>query len=507
MVRKRRKSTLIARIILLAVMTCSVIMAVFAPRVFVLATEGWSEVSFKGNYLQGDEFSVPTRTYKQGGTEVTADSVVVYPSGAATIQKQFVLGEAGVYKINYTAMVNGKLYKTTEEIVAKYGIAVKQKKETTFEYGAHELAPEVNGLKVRLAEGDTLTFNQAVDVRNLTSLDTIFECFVTADTVGAVDFGRLFVRLTDIENPNNYITVRYIHTKSSTGGPYTYVLVAGNGQPMTGYESSNGVLHVEDNWGALARHSFNCVYGANTSEVGQTRISLRFDSSSFEAFCVNTLIADLDNPKHFSKLWEGFESGKVLVSLWAEDYSTSSANFVITKILGVDLSRKDFDETDAPVITINSDYAKDEMPIAKAGESYPVPTATAKDLYSGECAVDTKVYYNYTSKPSLVEIVDGKFKSSQVGEYAIVYTAKDRMGNLAEEVLWVNCISGLSKPELILDEEVPQEATAGTFFTVPSYSVVGGSGNSKVEVFVNDGKNNELVTHSQYLFNSVGKPL
>ena len=52
----------------------------------------------------------------------------------------------------------------------------------------------------------------------------------------------------------------------------------------------------------------------------------------------------------------------------------------------MDLSNDGFEVTEQPTITVDTDY--DVMPEAVVGKSYPVPTATAHDLYSDDVEVN-----------------------------------------------------------------------------------------------------------------------
>ena len=486
---KKIRKFLIAAVFSLSILvTGSAIVNMQNPE--VLAANTWSEVTFEECYLQGDTLYVPDRTLNVGGTEVTATVTVTLPDGTTTTSKTVTMKLAGQYTVKYTAMVNGRVYSQTETVMAKYATVTYGKDGTSTEYGAHALAPSVEGLKVRLAEDDTLLFNEVIDLNNVTENDVLFEAFATADTIGTVDFKKLFVQFTDVEDSSNYFKVRYIHTQSSTGGPYTYILAGGNGQPMTGWEGGNwNIIHVDNQWGAGVRHSFASDYGANSSEIGKTRLSLRFDAASKCVYNGTTLIIDLDNPKHFSSLWDGFKSGKVRMSVWADDYATNTANFVITKAAGIDLTSDTMEEITPPDITVHTEYTADTMPKAQVGQAYAIPTATAFDAYSGDSAVKASVYYNYlSSMPSNVAISNGTFTPTYAGTYAIVYEAQDYMGNVAKEILWVDALTEISAPVISLTEALVSEVNAGEEVILPGYTVAGGSGACDVKIYVSDGK-------------------
>ena len=469
-----------------------------------LATDGWSEVEIAETYLQGETLTIPDRIFTLNGVEKPATVTVTYPDKSTTTNSTLRLRMAGKYTVSYTAVVEGRVYKEVETFVANYRTANYTGEGTSVEYGSHALASDVYGLVVRLEEKDKLLFNEVIDLNETTVSDTLFEAFVTADTPGNLDFAKLYVQFTDVEDANNYFKLRYIHTKSSAGGPYTYVLAGANGQSMTGLEGSNQKIHVEGDWGTTVRHSFLCDYYGNDAEIGQTRLKVQYNAATKEVYAGNEFVVDLDNPRYFTNLWDGFKSGQVQVSVWADDYSTNSANFVVTKVGDIDLSKEFMQENTPPTITIDTKYTATTMPKAKVGMEYTVPMATAYDLYSGECTVTTEVYYNYTSQPTRVALNNQRFSAEHVGEYAIVYTAEDVLGNVSKEVLWVDSVQTLPAPQITLNGSLPTEQNAGIAITLPTYEVNGGSGNSVVKIYVNDGQTEREVMGQTYRPDVVG---
>lgn len=49
-------------------------------------------------------------------------------------------------------------------------------------------------------------------------------------------------------------------------------------------------------------------------------------------------VIDLDSSKYYTKLWDGFTSGKVRLSVSADVYSAATADFVVTYVKDVDLA-------------------------------------------------------------------------------------------------------------------------------------------------------------------------
>ena len=159
-------------------------------------------------------------------------------------------------------------------------------------------------------------------------------------------------------------------------------------------------------------------------------------------------------------------------------------------------SENKFIEQDAPEITVDVDdkyvdYSSDGTgyfkPVAIYGGNYPVPTATAFDGYSGNVKVTTKVYANYTDAQNTSPVAiekDGTFKVESIGTYAIVYTAKDNMGNEAQRIYWITSVASIANPlALSIDTtSVAKDGVCGVKIPLAPYATVGGSGDVTVKI-------------------------
>ena len=441
----------------------------------------WSEIEINEIYALDAEFNVPERKVKIEDENITATSVVVLPDGTLTKKKTIKLSMSGEYIVRYTAVHNGKSYIEEERFSVKYKLASFSDSNSSYEYGVDPNTADMQGLKVSLAQYDILTFSPVIDMNELTAEDTLLEFYVSPSSVGEYDVKQLFFKFEDVEDSESYFRVRAMVSSDGVGSCVSYFLAAGNGQFLSGWEIGKNKLHVNNRWGAYCLgHSFYGVDNAGNNNVGKTKVVIRYDGDSKAVYVGQNLIIDFDNPQYFTTLWEGFKSGKVKVSMWAENYANASANFVITKMFGVDLKTDAMEETVPPVLTIDNDY--ETMPLAEVGKEYKIPTATAFDIYSGDCKVNTSVWFNYTSpeNSALISQKDGKFVATYPGIYAIVYETQDRMTNKTTEILWVNAVSDVESPTIELDEDMTTECVTGDWIIPADYQVLGGSGNSNV---------------------------
>ncbi len=439
----------------------------------------WSDSAVEDIKPFGTKFVVPERTLTSGDTTVTATSVVIKPDGSATTAKEISLDMSGVYTIIYTATVDGKPY--VDEVTFRVDDAayVVSSSKSSATYGTYSLA-KTPGVMVRLAYGDSVTFNTPIDVSNTTPSDVLVEAFATPDIKGVKDFDKLIFTFHDLENPNIYLRFTVRQSAEGDDYPISYALAGGNGQPMAGYEEYWDRLHIDNEWGAQFRHSFSLAFASNYPYVAPDNavISLRYDAATLQSYVGGFMIIDHDNPAYFNNLWRGFPSGKAKLTMTADMYSSETANFCVSKLRGSDLTSVSYVDNDPPAITVNSEY--DKLPDTKKGAEYSIPTATAFDNYTATyCEVKTSVWYNNSV---LVQVRDGKFTTDRVGSYSIVYEAADKMGNVAKEVRTLYAYETLENPRVIIGDAPVVSATVGDTVKVAGYSADSKSGNASVKI-------------------------
>ncbi len=485
---KTKSKSLILVLVVLICLTIIPISTIVANAV-TPTTVLWGEVSVASEYGVGTIFNIPQRNVSIDGEIVTAQTALIYPSGKTFSARSAVLDENGVYTLNYTAEAKGKAFVDSKTFKVDYRVWQSGDSKTEATYGVHALAPEVEGLKIRLAEGDKLEFMQTIDLNGVTKKDKLVSFFVTADNPGALDFRKLFFQFTDISDPSVYLKIRAIAYEGEKNGdvPYSYFLAGGNGQSMQGWEASRKRLHIENNYGTSQRHSFMSAYNdGGTTELYKSAIHLSYDESENSVYVNERFVMDFDNIKYYTDFWQGFKSGKVRLSVWAENFESSTANFVLTSVKGVDLSQEIFIDKTAPIIEVDDS----EIPTAKVGEEYEIFPASATDDYSGEREVTAEVLYNLTSNNAVsVTAVGGKFIPAREGLYAIKYQAKDYAGNIATKIVWVNAKMQVPAPIVILPSQKITEAKTGDWVKFDAPEITAGSGREKLKIIVSDGQN------------------
>ena len=458
------------------------------------ATENWQVGEIKDVYSYGEVFTVPVATVEIGGQPVAASATITYPDGVVINTGTVELSQAGVYTVTYRAEANGAHYIEKRTFEVKESAYLVHSENSSVSYGTYtKYGANSKGLIVRLAQKDTLTFSHVIDMEALSPTDAIVETFITPDTQGVFDFSDLIITLTDAMDSSIYLKYNIQRWRSNTTGKTTaFVAVCGNGQPQTGYEPGKGYHIGKEGYGAPIGLSFSSVSQKGWSgdvtpaAPDALKANITFNSNTLEAQACGVHIADLDSYDSFETLWNGFPSGKAKLSISASAYSSDTANFCITKVLGLDLSQEFFTDKDAPVIDVA--MTDEELPMGAVGCAYTISEAKAFDYVSGVCEVKTSVYRDYASdKPINVSIVDGKFTPMVAGWYTIVYKAKDIQGNVAIEKRNVYISDDLGEINITIPEDKTIAASLGSWVNVPAITYTGDCGIADVKTTVTFG--------------------
>lgn len=468
-------------------------------------SEEW-KIEELSTYSVGDDFIVPEATVTVGSKVLTASSTLVYPNGDATTSKNITLSQYGRYTISYVAENNGKIYCKDVIFMVEGKIASLSSEKSSYYYGKYEWAKNESGLMVSLVEGDKITFNKAIDVSNVTSADSLIKCFAAPEVKGSPDFEKLVFTFTDAENPDIYVRVFARQSSEGYDYPASYYLAGGQNQPMVGWEESWKRLHINNEWGTQARHSFSLLFGAwgiTWADPDANQIDLRYDLESNSMYVGSLMITDFDNPSFFNELWTGFPSGKVFLSIEGAMYTSDKANFCVTYVKDNDLLNDVFVDTEGPEITI--DWDDSDLPLAKLDTPYNVPGASAKDLYSENVELKTFVWYNYgTSNAVLTQINDGAFIPDKLGRYAIEYESTDYSGNVTRKILYTKCVREPELPQITFSEEPQKTAYAGEILKPIGYSVTSSGNWATVEITAKINGETVVVGEEGLRLNSIG---
>ena len=475
------------------------------------AAENWTVGTIDNNYAYGTSFEVPDATVEIGGEVVDATATVTYPDGLTVSTENVLLDQAGVYTVTYRAVVGNTHCVEEKQFNVVNKSYLMQNEASTAEYGKYtRFGANSEGLLVRLAPNDTITFSQLMDVGSIESATTLFDVFITPDAFASYDFSKLVIVIEDALDPSYFLRFQLRrYTAEDRGYGHLYLDVSVNGQDWVGCESDTYRIN---GWGTPFRGSFSAAEHKGSAWMGELvtfapdkgTCKLNYNPENMEAVVSGAHIANLNNPALFEDIWKGWPSGKARISMTAQDVKGITANFCIKSIFSIDFSKETMEETEAPNVTVS--MSEDEMPKGQVGLEYAIPAATAFDFYSGVCDVKANVYRDYASgSPISVSVVDGKFIPKAAGWYTIAYTAYDAFGNEGLVLRNVFVEEDLGEIEVVLPSDLNTSATLGNWITLPAVTYTGDCGYASVKTTISLGDETYEITDGKFLPEKVGE--
>lgn len=452
----------------------------------------------KTKYVAGETFQIPSAVLSYKGNEYNAEKwKIVYPSGRTMTKDSVVLNEAGIYTLTYFKNLDGELLQSEKKLnVVSTVYSVGE--SSTVSYGTDEKVSNVEGIKVSLANGDEFRYNVPINLTGKVKNDKILGFIALPATQGLADANEVYVKLTDAYDENNYVIVKTWHTDLlyGNGAGNAYQSAKSSKQPFTGIQvtSSSSLMYngeyylkrVDGSTGYESNFSFTAKTG-----YGKRNYSLSMNYAEKEVYgCAQynsyggDLIVDLDNSLFFTEFWDGFTTGECYLSVYAESYNTASFNFLITDILGEDLSNTEYANSDVPEITIE----KEDNLYAIVGEPFKLFPATALDVYSGVLKYDVDVLYNGYAN---VACTDGYFIPKRVGRYTITYTAQGLYGAKCVESVTVQAF----EQSLVSVDfgNLPTDIKTGKEVNFDLPKVTGTSGSYEMKLFAKNTQNSQIV--------------
>ena len=464
MIKSNKRKILLILALTCVAFTCMVLLATGFSSKSAYANQIEPNQPISANYALGDTFTPPQAKITYGGAEYDATVVSVkYPDGKAYKTSSYVLSVPGEYIINYSANANGvtvlsslsfNVSGSAYDVGGRNSSASYITINNTDAYG-EEIATTTSGLKVSLAVGDTFTYKKPIDLNGKTSQDKLIELYVLPKNIGKADARILRVRLTDAYDPNNYVdivTYGNYGDEDEVKGWALYSAAAANGQPLTGLHykaplenSPSAIYYLDGKYTVNPNIGYNSGNGYPTGDFslvakngyGSGLYSIAMDYAEKRVYgpkpyssLSNGIIVDLDEPLFFTDLWQGFTTGEVYLSIWADNYVSSTFDFLIKSIDGEELSNPYYNDQAQPIIDV--DIPKTGVPNAVVDKKYKLFDATAKDAVDGNITPSVFVYRNYYSyNPVVITVTDGGFIPDKACAYTIVYKATDKAGNTA----------------------------------------------------------------------------
>ena len=297
---------------------------------------------------------------------------------------------------------------------------------------------------------------------------------------GSADFRNFTIRMTDAYNSDIWMQVTYTNNQWWHEGYGTLVAVSTNSTEARGYK-----------WGdrnevdAFFEGCFISFSGITDQNEENTYLPMTFSYNN-DTKTVYTMdhtrslktVMDLTDSDAigYGNEWTGFESGMVNISVSANDFAGSQAQYLILSVCGESMAGEIFSDTKAPSLTVDVKEDLSDLPLAKVGKEYRFPSAFAADLKDGSTEVKTLV--RAQGAEEYVE-ADGSFVPEKPGFYEVLYVSEDSAGNVAEKSYLITAAYDIPKLEIEFEETVT-EIKAGTKTKLPKYTVNGGAGRTQI---------------------------
>lgn len=405
--------------------------------------------------VTGSRYKIPDGTLTFGEETVAAEKYIQFPSGATYTANYIDLTEYGNYKLSYRGKIGDVTYEQERWLQCLTPSNGAFTGDAVVESGEYERGgSKVSGVVVTQSLGKSgVTFTEPIDLSDKKKGDTLVEMAAMPFVEGTRDYHIIYITLTDINDPDNSISIKVSQQSSAPKNGSSYVKVSHSGLEYVGVESPERVYRGSVHWGYYTSHSF-CGGENATLENRMIKFSMDYEkkriymTSSYDRGAGHedgqsgmegdSAVVDLSSLAFYSRAWEGFSEDKCYITIEAAGYSNSTeARYIIKSIDNYEFGGEYLNYS-APELTV--DYAgHDSAPDGVVGTKYTLFDAKATDLFDRSVKVYKNVYFNYgTSRQVEIDVTDGAFTPTVVGKYTIVYRAADGLENASVKTVDVN---------------------------------------------------------------------
>ncbi len=401
-----------------------------------------------------------------GSYYALSEGTVTYPNGfiyKANNKVGHVLDQIGQYTVAYK-LVNsvGKTITVydTFDVKSEYFYLSTDNGSTVRASSQEALGSNLEGISVNLNDGCEIKFSKPVDLNKEGLVDVISFDPEGYDHQALQDTGAFIsnadyvtVTLTDAYDASIYMFYR-VCVRTQSG--YGYVRAGSNTQQDGGLQPT---VNPEGRWDRIAVYIDGVSYlnyfaeTLGTQSAGgaknHTIYNLKYDYKNNYAY-VNCgsgdrLIAQLQNPACYNagvKMFPGFTTGEVFVSLKAENYTSPGYQVDIVSVgdlSGADIVanyndekwEENYKDERAPSIYYDLNKTDANAVYIAQGEDFVIPSAKVYDVNLAT-DISVNVYKDYydVQQRTPITIKDGKFTVRDFETYTVEYSAKDYAGNV-----------------------------------------------------------------------------
>ena len=490
-------------------------------------------VELSGEYYTGDVLTIPQVKVSNGEKSFDADFCLKFPDGKSytdddgnpLTDSQFKLNMSGVYRLIYSATVDGKHLSKELKFTVNSKLYSTSGNKSTAVYGQasykniyDEESQTRTGLKLSLAAGEEFSYNQVVDLREGSANRNLITFYALPNVDRELDASGITLVLTDAYDSNNTIEIKIkavefpMNQMAESHWNWTYLSACAPiaGQVTTGYAKGAPIeVQVDTIYGAGVNFSF---YGSNfykTNNPINLAMSVSYNDAEKAVYVGTNKVVDLDDPFFFGqRLWGGFTTGEVFFGIKGNVFYKDSINLLITEICGKDLSGENVLIKDSqPELTIDYGVMNKNNLWTVVGYKFPVFSATAVDVYDGPLSVTIKAFNGYySSVKTELDIVDGCFTADKIGLVTLEYSITAHNGQKYTELVDVS-VKSEKTISVELSDNYVESGKAGDVVEIAEYEIIGGVGNIAESVVVTKGEKTYPVTDGAFTADSEGSYL
>lgn len=494
----KKKGILIALVTFVLTLVMSVCVST------VRAQEQQPQSPFEATYALGDTLKIPSRSITYDGVTKEASAVITYPDTSKVSQDSVKLTEAGKYTVEYRATINGRVRKETYSFVVDYPMYELTAKSDFASYQSVTVNGATDeGLLVKINNGSTFKCNQVIDLNEMQPGQNLLSFFVVPEAFGSHDCNYIYIKIADALDLDNYILIRIRQSPEQDSALYVGARAC-NQEAYWGVEKGHpdGTPLSEGNWGFALEGSFKGYgFGSHNREI-----RLSYDNDTQTVYMDNNYysnggnyVIDFNNPLAFTEGWDGFDSGKVVISMDAGDYIKGNMSFLVTSLAQVDLRRTALDLKEPSGLEIDyGDYDSTSYPHAVKGKPYRIFDATPYSTYTPErVTVSVKTSYGASSAKN-VDVkkgADGSLSFTPLSNirHTIVYTVTDGFGQTKDYTVPVE-VDATYTPVTFSVSATAITARIGERIAMPEFlDMAGGNGVLKTKMVLKNKTTGETV--------------
>ena len=415
------------------------------------------------------------------------------PSGNSVAGLDVFFDEAGDYTLSFSANVAG------ENVVVERTVSAHNIVDNLFSSASNiNFVTENSPLNEYCVGNDTLgiekgvligaanssssiTYSKIVDLRDHDKTENLFRAWVDK-SIGQLTV--LQITMIDAYDPSVNIRIKWWQNPWNAGMSYMHASV--NYQTYIGLSHNNG-----DIWG-----TYGSECGCNYTEYYRSgSFNMQFDWENQRIYRDDGKIVVLDlldvNNLPSGFIWNGFTTGEVVLRI--DFLNCVNGAIFLTDIGGNSLSDIDYaDFADENAILISEDV--NVLPDGVLNVAYPVP-AYIKNRAVTDQRVNVGVYYGNDPVPVAVE--NGRFIPQNVGDYTIVYSTVDSVGNPFERRVNVTVNENAYPIEI---SGIPTDETIDimSYYVLPALNISGGNGELDVTYSVTAGDRELIAADGKY---------